>query len=57
MFVFMFIEAYSCGWRKGKKDHPQDSQKWRDGGNEARQKMLNDLRNQKVAVAKEYTLA
>ena len=37
MFVFMFIKAYNCRWcrwRKGKKDHPQDSQKWRDGGNE-----------------------
>ena len=52
MFVFMFIVAYSCRWRKGKKDHPQDSQKWRM----VEMKMLNDLRNQKVSVAKEYTL-
>lgn len=49
-------QAYSTGWKAGKRDFPDDSAKWTESGCQEREKRLKFLRAKKVKAAMEFEL-
>ena len=54
--AFRKLQAYSCGWKKARKDFPGEKEKWADLGNFAKAERLKLHRDAGVLVALNYVL-